>query len=122
MIRTRVTEQLGIRYPIVQGGMQRVGRAELASAVSNAGALGIITALTQPSPEHLRREIERCRAPTDKPFGVNLTIVPSIAPPPYMEYADAIVHGDIKVVESDCAQRLHHATRCLNSDLRGQDL
>jgi NADH:quinone reductase (non-electrogenic) len=100
MMKTRVTQQLGIRYPIVQGGMQWVGRAELASAVSNAGALGIITALTQPSPEHLRREIERCQSLTDKPFGVNLTILPSIVPPPYMEYADAIVRGGIKVVET----------------------
>jgi len=100
MIETRVTRQLGIRYPIIQGGMQWVGRAELASAVSNAGALGIITALTQPSPEHLRREIERCRSLTDKPFGVNLTILPSVEPPPYMEYADAIVRGGVKVVET----------------------
>jgi NADH:quinone reductase (non-electrogenic) len=100
MISTRVTRQLGIRYPIIQGGMQWVGRAELASAVSNAGALGIITALTQPSPEHLRREIERCQSLTDEPFGVNLTILPSIEPPPYMEYADAIVRGGIKVVET----------------------
>jgi NADH:quinone reductase (non-electrogenic) len=100
MIRTRVTQQLGIRYPIIQGGMQWVGRAELASAVSNAGALGIITALTQPSPEHLRREIERCRSLTDKPFGVNLTILPSIEPPPYTEYADAIVGGGVNVVET----------------------
>jgi NADH:quinone reductase (non-electrogenic) len=100
MIKTRVTQQLGIRYPIIQGGMQWVGRAELASAVSNAGALGIITALTRPTPEHLRREIERCQALTDKPFGVNLTILPSIEPPPYMEYADAIVHSGVKVVET----------------------
>jgi NADH:quinone reductase (non-electrogenic) len=100
MIKTRVTQQLGIRYPIIQGGMQWVGRAELASAVSNAGALGIITALTQPSPDHLRREIERCRSLTDQPFGVNLTILPSIEPPPYMEYADAIVRGNVKVVET----------------------
>ena len=100
MIRTRITRQLGIRYPIIQGGMQWVGRAELASAVSNAGALGIITALTQPSPERLRREIERCQSLTDKPFGVNLTILPSIEPPPYMEYADAIVRGGVKVVET----------------------
>jgi NADH:quinone reductase (non-electrogenic) len=97
---TRVSRQLGIRYPIIQGGMQWVGRAELAAAVSNAGGLGIITALTQPSPEHLRREIERCRSLTDKPFGVNLTILPAIEPPPYMEYADAIVGGGVKVAET----------------------
>jgi nitronate monooxygenase len=97
---TRVSRQLGIRYPIIQGGMQWVGRAELAAAVSNAGGLGILTALTQPSPEHLRREIERCRSLTDKPFGVNLTILPSIELPPYMEYADAIVGGGVKVAET----------------------
>jgi NADH:quinone reductase (non-electrogenic) len=74
-MKTKVTELLGIRYPIVQGGMQWVGTAELASAVSNAGGLGILTALTQPTPDDLRREIERCRSMTDKPFGVNLTIL-----------------------------------------------
>ena len=77
-MRTRVTELLGIRYPIIQGGMQWVGTAELASAVSNAGGLGILTALTQPTPDDLRNEIERCRTMTDKPFGVNLTILPAI--------------------------------------------
>ena len=90
-MKTRVTEMLGIRYPIIQGGMQWVGRAELASAVSNAGGLGILTALTQESPEALVREIRRCREMTDKPFGVNLTILPSVKPPPYAEYVEAII-------------------------------
>ncbi|MCK0532408.1 NAD(P)H-dependent flavin oxidoreductase, partial [Sphingobium agri] len=75
-MKTRITELTGTRYPIIQGGMQWVGRAELASAVSNAGGLGILTALTQPTPEALAAEIERCRTMTDKPFGVNLTILP----------------------------------------------
>src|SRR6202034_436927 len=74
--RTRFTELVGIDYPIVQGGMMWVGRAELAAAVSNAGGLGILTALTQPTPQALRLEIERCRSMTDKPFAVNLTILP----------------------------------------------
>jgi nitronate monooxygenase len=76
-LKTRFTELVGIDHPIVQGGMMWVGRAELAAAVSNAGGLGILTALTQPTPEDLRREIARCRAMTNKPFGVNLTILPS---------------------------------------------
>jgi NAD(P)H-dependent flavin oxidoreductase YrpB (nitropropane dioxygenase family) len=96
----RVTRALGIRYPIVQGGMQWLGLAELASAVSNAGGLGILTALTQPTPQALRDEIERCRALTDQPFGVNLTILPSIAPPPYAEYVDAIIGGGVRIVET----------------------
>lgn len=99
-MQTRVTELLGIEHPIVQGGMQWVGRAELASAVSNAGGLGILTALTQPSPEELRREIERCREMTDKPFAVNLTILPTIKPVPYEEYAQAIVDSGVKIVET----------------------
>ena len=100
MIRTRITEMLGIEHPIVQGGMQWVGTAEMAAAVSGAGGLGIITALTQPTPDALRREIERCRAMTDRPFGVNLTILPSISPPPYAEYRQAIIDMGIKVVET----------------------
>jgi len=93
VFKTRVTERLGIRFPIVQGGMQWVGRAELASAVSNAGALGILTALTQATPEDLCKEIARCRSMTDQPFGVNLTILPSVSPPPYAEYIDASSGG-----------------------------
>ena len=99
-LRTRFTELLGIEHPIVQGGMMWVGRAELAAAVSNAGGLGILTALTQPTPDDLRREIDRCRAMTDKPFGVNLTILPSVNPPPYAEYRRAIIDSGVKVVET----------------------
>ena len=82
VMKTRVTEQLGIRYPIIQGGMQWVGTAEMASAVSNAGGLGIVTALTQPTPQALAQEIARCRNMTERPFGVNITILPAIKPPP----------------------------------------
>lgn len=100
MLRTRFCDAFGVDYPIVQGGMQWVGRAELVSAVANAGGLGFITALTQPTPEDLVAEIARCRELTDKPFGVNLTILPSINPPPYAEYRDAIVSSGVKVVET----------------------
>ena len=90
-MRTRLTEMLGIEHPVVQGGMQWVGLAELAAAVSNGGGLGILTALTQPTPEDLEKEIRRCRDMTDKPFGVNLTILPTIKPVPYEEYARVII-------------------------------
>ncbi len=99
-LQTRFTELIGIAYPIVQGGMQWVGRAELAAAVSNAGGLGVLTALTQPTPDELRREIDRCREMTDKPFGVNLTILPTMTPPPYAQYRKAIIESGIKVVET----------------------
>ncbi|MBU6418544.1 MAG: nitronate monooxygenase family protein [Proteobacteria bacterium] len=100
MLRTRFTETFGVEHPIVQGGMQWVGTAELASAVSNAGALGILTALTQPTPEALAKEITRCRNMTSQPFGVNLTILPSINPPPYAEYRRAIIESGVKIVET----------------------
>ena len=99
-MKTRITELLGIQHPVVQGGMQWVGLAELASAVSNAGGLGIITGLTQPTPEDLLGEIDRCKSMTDKPFGVNLTILPTIKPVPYEEYARAIVDSGVKIVET----------------------
>jgi nitronate monooxygenase len=99
-MKTRITELLGIEYPIVQGGMMWVGTADLAAAVSNAGGLGIITALTLPTPDALTKEIARCRELTSKPFGVNLTILPSINPPPYEEYAKAIVESGVKIVET----------------------
>ena len=99
-MKTRITELLGIQHPVVQGGMQWVGLAELASAVSNAGGLGIITGLTQPTPEDLLKEIDRCKSMTDKPFGVNLTILPTIKPVPYEEYARAIVDSGVKIVET----------------------
>ena len=99
-ISNRFTKLLGIERPIVQGGMMWVGRAELAAAVSNAGGLGILTALTQPTPDELRREIDRCRSMTDKPFGVNLTILPSVNPPPYAEYRKAIIDSGVTIVET----------------------
>jgi nitronate monooxygenase len=100
MIRTRFTEMFGVEHPIVQGGMQWVGRAELTSAVANAGALGFLTALTQPTPEDLVKEIARCRDMTDKPFGVNLTILPTLTPRPYGEYIDAVISSGIRIVET----------------------
>ena len=100
MIKTRFTEMFGVEHPIAQGGMQWVGRAELVAAVANAGGLGFITALTQPTPAALREEIERCRSLTSKPFGVNLTILPAINPPPYAEYRQAIIDSGIKIVET----------------------
>lgn len=100
MLKTRFTEEFGIEHPIVQGGMQWVGRAELVAAVANAGGLGFITALTQPTPADLTKEIERCRALTDKPFGVNLTILPALTPPPYAEYRQAIIDSGVKIVET----------------------
>lgn len=99
-MKTRITEMLGIRYPIIQGGMQWVGRAELASAVSNAGGLGMLTGLTQPTPQALANEIRRCREMTDRPFGVNMTIFPTISPPPYDEYIDAIIANGVTIVET----------------------
>ncbi len=100
MIKTRFTEMFGVQHPIAQGGMQWVGTAELVSAVANAGALGFLTALTQPTPEALAKEIARCKTMTDKPFGVNLTFLPAIKPPPYAEYRAAIIEAGIKTVET----------------------
>ncbi|MCB0220746.1 MAG: nitronate monooxygenase [Chrysiogenetes bacterium] len=99
-MKTRFTEMFGIEHPIIQGGMMHVGRAELVSAVANAGALGFMTALTQPTPEDLTKEIAKCRDMTDKPFGVNLTILPTIKPTPYDEYAQAAVEAGIKIIET----------------------
>ncbi len=99
-MKTRITELFGIKHPLIQGGMHHVGLAELAAAVSNAGGLGIITGLTQRTPELLAREIARCREMTDKPFGVNLTFLPSVNPPDYPGYVKAIIEGGVKVVET----------------------
>ncbi len=99
-MKTRITELLGIRHPIIQGGMHYVGLADLAAAVSNAGGLGIITGLTQPTPDALAHEIQRCRAMTDKPFGVNLTFLPAVKPPDYPGYVRVIVEQGIRVVET----------------------
>lgn len=99
-MKTRITELLGIRHPIMQGGMHYVGFAELAAAVSNAGGLGVITGLTQKTPELLAKEIARCHDMTDQPFGVNLTFLPAFTSPPYPEYIQAIIEGGVKVVET----------------------
>jgi nitronate monooxygenase len=99
-MKTRITDLFGIEHPIIQGGMHYVGLAELAAAVSNAGGLGIITGLTQRTPEDLSKEIARCREMTDKPFGVNLTFLPSVTPPDYPGYVKAIIDGGVKAVET----------------------
>src|SRR4249919_163334 len=99
-MKTRITELFGIEHPIIQGGMHFVGFAEMAAAVSNAGGLGIITGLTQGNPENLANEIRRCREMTNKPFGVNLTFLPSVTPPDYPGYIKSIIDGGIKIVET----------------------
>jgi NADH:quinone reductase (non-electrogenic) len=99
-MKTRITELFGIKHPIIQGGMHYVGFAELAAAVSNAGGLGIITGLTQRTPELLAKEIARCRDMTDKPFGVNLTFLPAMMQPPYPEYIAVIVESGVRIVET----------------------
>ena len=99
-MKTRITEMFEIEHPIIQGGMHYVGFAELAAAVSNAGGLGIITALTQKTPELLAKEISRCREMTDMPIGVNLTFLPVVEAPDYPGYIDAIIKGGVKVVET----------------------
>ncbi|QNG19662.1 nitronate monooxygenase [Rhodococcus triatomae] len=108
MLTTRFTEMFGVDHPIVQGGMMWVGRAELVAAVANSGALGFLTALTQPTPEALAKEIARTREMTDKPFGVNLTILPSISPPPYEEYRQAIIDSGISIVETAGSNPVDH--------------
>ena len=107
-ITTRFAELVGVEHPIAQGGMQWVGRAELAAAVANAGCLGMISALTQPSPEDLAAEIARTRELTDGVFGVNLTILPSINPPPYEEYRAAIIESGVRVVETAGSRPAEH--------------
>jgi NADH:quinone reductase (non-electrogenic) len=99
-MKTRITELFGIEHPIIQGGMHYVGFAELAAAVSNAGGLGIITGLTQKTPADLANEIRRCREMTDKPFGVNLTFLPTVSSPDYPGYIKAIIEGGVKAVET----------------------
>ena len=99
-MKTRITELFGIEHPVIQGGMHYVGFAEMAAAVSNAGGLGIITGLTQRTPEDLANEIAKCKSMTDKPFGVNLTFLPGFAAPDYPGYIKAIVDGGVKIVET----------------------
>jgi nitronate monooxygenase len=134
-MKTRITELLGIEHPIIQGGMHYVGFAELAAAVSNAGGLGIITGLTQKTPEKLAQEIARCRRMTDKPFGVNLTFLPTFAEPPYPEYIEAIIAGGITVVETagrnpvkylprlkDAGIKVVHKCTSVRHSLKAQDI
>jgi NAD(P)H-dependent flavin oxidoreductase YrpB (nitropropane dioxygenase family) len=99
-LRTRITELFGIEHPIIQGGMHCVGLAELAAAVSNAGGLGLITGLTQGTPENLAAEIRKCREMTDKPFGVNLTFLPAVVPPDYQGLIEVLIDGGVRVVET----------------------
>lgn len=108
MFRTAFTETFGIEHPVVCGGMTAVGTAGLIGAVANAGALGFLTALTQPTPEDLAREIARTRDLTDKPFGVNLTILPTVRPVPYDEYRDAIIESGVRIVETAGANPAPH--------------
>jgi len=99
-MKTRITELFGIEHPIIQGGMHFVGLAEMAAAVSNAGGLGMITGLTQGTPEGLRKEIDRCKGMTDKPFGVNLTFLPAVTPPDYPGFVQTIIDSGVKIVET----------------------
>lgn len=108
VLTTPFTEAFGVKHPLVQGGMQWVARAELVAAVANAGCLGFLTALTQPTPEALAEEIARCRDLTDQAFGVNLTILPTIDPPPYADYRQVIVESGVKVVETAGANPQEH--------------
>ncbi|KAG8873119.1 hypothetical protein FRB97_007008 [Tulasnella sp. 331] len=108
MITTQLTQALGITVPVVQGGMQWVGLPKLVAAVSNAGGLGILTALTQPSPEALREAIRKTRTMTSKPFGVNITILPTITPPDYEGYARAAIAEGVKIFETAGNNRAGH--------------
>jgi len=117
-MRTRITEMFGIEHPIIQGGMHYVGRAELVAAVSNAGGLGIITGLTQKTPGDLLNEIRRCRAMTDRPFGVNLTFLPAVSPPDYPGYISAIIDGGVKIVETAGRNPEQHLPRLKQADVK----
>lgn len=117
-MKTRITELFGIEHPIIQGGMHYVGYAELAAAVSEAGGLGIITGLTQPTPEDLANEIAKARELTDKPFGVNLTFLPSFNAPPYPEYIQAIVEGGVKAVETAGRNPAEHLPALKAADVK----
>eukprot|EP01012_Entosiphon_sulcatum_P041349 TRINITY_DN5518_c0_g1_i1.p1 TRINITY_DN5518_c0_g1~~TRINITY_DN5518_c0_g1_i1.p1 ORF type:complete len:344 (+),score=67.80 TRINITY_DN5518_c0_g1_i1:24-1034(+) len=116
--KTRITEMLGIKHPIIQGGMMFVGRAELAAAVSNAGGLGIITALTQPTANDLRAEIRRCKQLTKNPFGVNLTFLPSLRAPPYEEYIAVIIEEGITVIETAGRSPSEHMPTLLKAGIK----
>jgi nitronate monooxygenase len=118
VLSTRFTETFGVDHPVVQGGMQWVGRAELVAAVADTGALGLLTALTQPTPEDLVREIARCRELTDRPFGVNLTTLPAITPPPYAEYRQAIIESGVRIVETAGANPQEHMPDFVANDVK----
>lgn len=118
MLRNRFTETFGVEHPLVQGGMQWVARAELVAAVAEAGALGFLTALTQPTPEDLHLEIKRCREMTDRPFGVNLTMLPAIKPPPYEEYRQVVIESAIPVVETAGSDPAPHVPHFLEAGVK----
>ncbi|WP_299295400.1 nitronate monooxygenase family protein [uncultured Erythrobacter sp.] len=134
-MKTAITEMFGIQHPIIQGGMHYVGFAEMAAAVSNAGGLGIITGLTQGTPEKLANEIARCHDMTDKPFGVNLTILPTLTPPDYPGLLKAVIDGRVKVVETagrnpvellgplkDAGIKVIHKCTSVRHSLKAQDI
>ena len=134
-MKTAITEMFGIQHPIIQGGMHWVGLAEMAAAVSNAGGLGIITGLTQKTPEDLANEIAKCRDMTDKPFGVNITILPALTPPDYPAIIKAVIDGGVKVVETagrnpsellpplkDAGIKVIHKCTSVRHSLKAQDI
>ncbi|MEM7661827.1 MAG: nitronate monooxygenase family protein [Pseudomonadota bacterium] len=134
-MKTAITEMFGIEHPIIQGGMHYVGFAEMAAAVSNAGGLGIITGLTQKTPADLANEIARCKDMTDKPFGVNITFLPSLTPPDYPAIVKAVIDGGVKVVETagrnpaqvlphlkDAGIKVIHKCTSVRHSLKAQDI
>ena len=134
-MKTAITEMFGIQHPIIQGGMHYVGFAEMAAAVSNAGGLGIITGLTQKTPADLANEIARCKDMTDKPFGVNITILPTLTPPDYPGIVKAVIDGGVKVVETagrnpvellgplkDAGIKVIHKCTSVRHSLKAQDI
>ena len=134
-MKTAITEMFGIEHPIIQGGMHYVGFAEMAAAVSNAGGLGIITGLTQKSAGDLANEIARCSDMTDKPFGVNLTFLPTLNPPDYPAYVKAVIDGGVKIVETagrnpqqvlphlkDAGVKVIHKCTSVRHSLKAQDI
>jgi len=134
-MKTAITEMFGIEHPIIQGGMHFVGFAEMAAAVSNAGGLGIITALTQRTPEDLANEIAKCRDLTDKPFGVNITFLPSLTPPDYPAIVKTVIEGGVKAVETagrnpaqvlpflkDAGVKVIHKCTSVRHSLKAQDI
>ena len=134
-MKTQITELFDIEHPIIQGGMHYVGFAELAAAVSNAGGLGIITGLTQGTPEKLDAEIKKCQGLTDKPFGVNLTFLPSLTPPDYPGLIEVIINNGVKVVETagrnpavympamkDAGIKVIHKCTSVRHSLKAQDI